>query len=248
VTELVRLKDVWKTYDVGGQAVHALSGINISISEGQYVAIMGQSGSGKSTMLNLLGCLDKPTSGEYWLGEKDVSKYTDGQLSEVRNLSIGFVFQSFNLLPRISVLANIEVPLFYRGMPRSLRHPKSWELARMVALGDRALHSPQELSGGQRQRVAIARALANDPLILLADEPTGNLDSATSRDIMDLFDELHQRGRTIIMVTHELEIAAHANRVINLADGRVLQDSLNDSTSPGESTPTPPPQPSEDRE
>ena len=240
MTELVRLKDVWKTYDVGGQAVHALSGINISISEGEYVAIMGQSGSGKSTMLNLLGCLDKPTSGEYWLGEKDVSKYTDGQLSEVRNMRIGFVFQSFNLLPRISVLANIEVPLFYRGVPRSRRRPKSWELARMVGLGDRALHAPQELSGGQKQRVAIGRALANDPLILLADEPTGNLDSTTSRDIMALFDELHERGRTILMVTHEVDIAAHANRVINLADGKAVQDSLNDSAPP-------PPPPAEAR-
>lgn len=241
MTELVRLDDVWKTYDVGGQAVHALSGINISISEGEYVAIMGQSGSGKSTMLNLLGCLDKPTSGEYWLGGQDVSQYTDAELSEVRNMRIGFVFQSFNLLPRISVLANIEVPLFYRGMPRSCRRPRSWELARMVGLADRALHAPQELSGGQKQRVAIGRALANDPLILLADEPTGNLDSTTSRDIMALFDELHQRGRTIIMVTHEVDIAAHANRVIHLADGKAVQDSLNGSTPPGDSIPPPPP-------
>ena len=240
MTELVRLDDVWKTYDVGGGAVHALSGINISISEGEYVAIMGQSGSGKSTMLNLLGCLDKPTSGQYWLGRQDVSQYTDAELSEVRNLSIGFVFQSFNLLPRISVLANIEVPLFYRGMPRSRRRPKSWELAHMVGLSDRALHSPHELSGGQKQRVAIARALANDPLILLADEPTGNLDSTTSRDIMALFDELHERGRTILMVTHEVDIAAHANRVINLADGKAVQDSLNDSAPP-------PPPPAEAR-
>jgi putative ABC transport system ATP-binding protein len=232
VSELVRLNDVWKTYDVGGGAVHALSGINMAISKGEYVAIMGQSGSGKSTMLNLLGCLDKPTSGEYWLGGKDVSKYSDGELSEVRNLSIGFIFQSFNLLPRISVLANIEVPLFYRGMPRSQRRPRSWELAQMVGLGDRAHHAPQELSGGQRQRVAIGRALANDPLILLADEPTGNLDSTTSRDIMLLFDELHQRGCTILMVTHEVDIAAHAQRVIQLADGKVVQDDLNESTPP----------------
>ncbi|MCP4374984.1 MAG: ABC transporter ATP-binding protein [bacterium] len=229
---MVRLDDVWKTYDVGGGAVHALSGIDLAVSSGEYLAIMGQSGSGKSTMLNLLGCLDKPTSGQYWLGGKDVSRYTDAELSEVRNLSIGFVFQSFNLLPRISVLANIEVPLFYRGMPRARRRPRSWELADMVGLSDRAFHSPQELSGGQKQRVAIARALANDPLILLADEPTGNLDSATSRDIMALFDELHQRGRTILMVTHEVDIAAHASRVIHLADGKVLQDSHSDSKPP----------------
>jgi len=234
VTKLVRFEQVWKTYDVGAGPVHALQGLDMSVGEGEYLAIMGHSGSGKSTMLNLLGCLDRPTSGQYWLGGDDVSIYTDAQLSDVRNQRIGFVFQSFNLLPRISVLANIEVPLFYRGVLRKNRRPRSLELAEMVGLSDRVHHVPQELSGGQKQRVAIARALANDPLILLADEPTGNLDSTTSRDIMDLFDDLHKRGRTILMVTHELDIAAHANRMVHLADGRIVQDSLNDG--PGEVT------------
>jgi len=227
VTELVRFEHVWKTYDVGAGPVHALQGLDMSVGGGEYLAIMGHSGSGKSTMLNLLGCLDRPTSGQYWLGGDDVSIFTDAQLSDVRNQKIGFVFQSFNLLPRISVLANIEVPLFYRGVMRRNRRPRSLELAEMVGLSDRVHHVPQELSGGQKQRVAIARALANDPLILLADEPTGNLDTTTSKDIMSLFDELHRRGRTILMVTHELDIAAHANRVVHLADGRIVQDSLN---------------------
>jgi len=231
VTELVRFDQVWKTYDVGAGPVHALQGLNMSLRAGEYVAIMGHSGSGKSTMLNLLGCLDRPTSGRYWLGGDDVSIYTDAKLSDVRNQKIGFVFQSFNLLPRISVLANIEVPLFYRGVVRGNRRPRSMELAEMVGLTDRIRHVPQELSGGQKQRVAIARALANDPLILLADEPTGNLDTTTSKDIMGLFDELHRRGSTILMVTHELDIAAHANRVVNLADGRIVQDSLSDKHS-----------------
>ena len=225
MNQLVRLEQVWKVYDTGATKVNALREIKLRIPGGQYIAIMGQSGSGKSTMLNLLGCLDKPTSGRYWLGGDDVSRYTDAQLSDVRNRSVGFVFQSFNLLPRVSVTGNIEVPLFYAGMRRAQRHPRSRELAEMVGLGDRMDHVPHELSGGECQRVAIARALANDPLILLADEPTGNLDTATSREILDIFDELHARGCTIIMVTHEAHVSARAQRVVHLADGRIDSDS-----------------------
>jgi len=229
----VRLEGVWKIYEMVATRVEALCDVDLSIEPGQYVAIMGHSGSGKSTMLNLLGCLDRPTRGRYWLGGRDVSQLPDAHLSDVRNRSIGFVFQSFNLLPNVSVIGNIEVPLFYRGMPRRLRHPRSSELARMVGLGKHMAHVPQELSGGECQRVAIARALANEPLILLADEPTGNLDSATSAEIMDLFDDLHRRGRTIIVVTHEGDVAARAQRVVLLADGRVKDDSLNPRTEGG---------------
>ena len=229
----VRLERVWKIYEMVATRVEALRDVDLSIEPGQYVAIMGHSGSGKSTMLNLLGCLDRPTRGRYWLGGRDVSQLPDAHLSDVRNRSIGFVFQSFNLLPNVSVIGNIEVPLFYRGMSRRLRHPRSSELARMVGLGKHMAHVPQELSGGECQRVAIARALANEPLILLADEPTGNLDSATSAEIMDLFDDLHSRGRTIIVVTHENDVAARAQRVVLLADGRVKDDSLNPRAEEG---------------
>ncbi len=222
--ELVRLDQVWKIYDVGPAGVAALRDVTLSIAAGEYVAIMGHSGSGKSTMLNLLGCLDRPSRGEYWLGDDEVSTLDDAQLSELRNLRIGFVFQSFNLIQGINVLGNIEVPLFYRGVRRRHRHPRSRELAELVGLGDRTEHLPRELSGGQQQRVAIARSLANDPLILLADEPTGNLDSQTTEEILSLFDELHKRGRTIIMVTHEDDVAARAQRVLWLADGQVVSD------------------------
>ena len=221
---LVRLDNLWKIYPIGQEGVVALAEITMSIGLGEYVAIMGPSGSGKSTMLNILGCLDRPSDGEYWLGGENVAVMNDAELSEVRNLRIGFVFQSFNLIPQLSLVENIEVPLFYQGVPRRQRHPKSRELAEMVGLGDRLSHRPAELSGGQRQRVAIARALANDPLILLADEPTGNLDSRTSQEIMALFDQLHARGRTIIVVTHEEEVAAHARRAIRLRDGRIASD------------------------
>jgi putative ABC transport system ATP-binding protein len=224
VKELVRLDQVWKIYNVGPAGVAALRDVTLSIAPGEYVAIMGHSGSGKSTMLNLLGCLDRPSRGEYWLGDDEVSTLNDSQLSELRNLRIGFVFQSFNLIQGIDVLGNIEVPLFYRGVGRRHRHPRSKELARLVGLGDRTDHLPRELSGGQQQRVAIARALANDPLILLADEPTGNLDSQTTKEILALFDELHRRGRTIIMVTHEDDVAARAQRVLWLADGQLVSD------------------------
>ena len=224
MADLVRLDNLWKVYHIGTTTVPALRGVSLSIREGEYVAIMGPSGSGKSTMLNVLGCLDRPTGGHYWLGDQDVSSLTDNQLSDVRNERIGFVFQSFNLIQQLTIVQNIEVPLFYQGLPRHSRHPRSRHLAEMVGLGDRVSHRPRELSGGQQQRVAIARALANDPLILLADEPTGNLDTATSTEILELFDDLHRRGCTIIMVTHEEHVAAHTERVIRLRDGQVESD------------------------
>jgi putative ABC transport system ATP-binding protein len=221
MNELVRLDNVVKDYPMGRETVRALDDINLVIRENEYVAIMGSSGSGKSTMLNLLGCLDRPSGGHYFLGTEDVSQMDDAALSDVRGRRIGFVFQSFNLISELSVLANIEVPLFYQGVPRGHRHGRSKSLADLVGLAQRTSHRPMELSGGQRQRVAIARAMANDPLLILADEPTGNLDTRTSEEIMNLFDELHRRGRTIILVTHEDVVAARALRVIHLKDGRV---------------------------
>ena len=223
---LVRLEDVWKVYPIG-PGVTALRGLNMSVGVGEYVAIMGPSGSGKSTLLNLLGCLDKPTNGKYFLGGLDVSDMSDAQLSDVRNNRIGFIFQSFNLIAQLSVVENIEVPLFYQGMPRRLRHPRSRELAEAVGLGDRLEHRPSELSGGQQQRVAVARALVNDPLVLLADEPTGNLDTHTTGEILAILDQLHRKGRTIIVVTHEDSVAEHAQRVIRLRDGVVESDVKN---------------------
>ena len=222
--ELLRFRNVHKIYPVGQEGVHALNDVNFTITEGEYVAVMGPSGSGKSTLLNLLGCLDRPTSGEYRLGGQDVSRLSDDQLSLIRGLKIGFVFQSFNLIPRLTVLANIEVPLFYQGVPRAHRHARSRELARQAGLADRIHHRPAELSGGQQQRVAMARALANDPLLLLADEPTGNLDSHTSEEILGLFDNLWESGSTIIMVTHEQNVVARAHRIISLKDGRIDSD------------------------
>jgi putative ABC transport system ATP-binding protein len=224
VERLVSLQNLSKIYEMGTVTVPALRSIDLDVQLGQYVAIMGPSGSGKSTILNMLGCLDRPTSGRYWLGDRDVSMLEDDELSDIRGQRIGFIFQSFNLIGQLSALQNIEVPMFYQGVPRHHRHPRARALAELVGLGDRLAHKPNELSGGQRQRVAIARALANDPLILLADEPTGNLDSATSLEILDLFEKLYERGRTLIMVTHDDEIATRAQRVVGLRDGRIDSD------------------------
>jgi len=222
--ELVRLEHVHKMYPMGRSTVHALNDVSFVVREGEYVAVMGPSGSGKSTLLNLLGCLDRPSSGRYVLGGRDVSQLDDPALSEIRGQHVGFVFQSFNLISQLTVLANIEVPLFYQGLPRRERHPRSRELAGQVGLGNRLDHRPAELSWGQQQRVAIARALANDPLLLLADEPTGNLDSRTSMEILDLLDELSRRARTIIMVTHEDHVAGRAHRIIQMRDGQIHSD------------------------
>jgi putative ABC transport system ATP-binding protein len=220
---LAELIDLEKSYRMGADlVVEALRGVTLRIEEGEYLAIMGASGSGKSTLLNLLGCLDRPTSGRYLLGGEDVSQLSDGELSEVRGRRIGFVFQSFNLIPQLSALDNIEVPLFYQGMHRRDRRRRATALAEQVGLGPRARHKPMELSGGEQQRVAIARALANDPLIILADEPTGNLDSKTGLDILTIFDDLAARGRTLIVVTHDENIARRTHRIVRLADGRVV--------------------------
>jgi len=231
LNHLVQLERLWKIYDVGPEGVVALQDVDLAIEEGQYVAVMGHSGSGKSTLLNVLGCLDRPSRGRYFLGGQDISTMSDDELSEVRSNAVGFVFQSFNLIPWLSVIENIEVPLFYQGVARSDRHPRSRQLAEMVGLGDRMHHRPTELSGGQQQRVAIARALANDPLILLADEPTGNLDSHTSDEILGLIDELNARGKTVIVVTHEADVAARTRRTIQLRDGRVESDRPNESNA-----------------
>ena len=221
---LIELTGIRRTYDMGGQPVHALDGVDLEIEAGEYVAIMGASGSGKSTMMNLLGCLDTPTSGSYTLNGVHVEDLSDEELARIRNQEIGFVFQTFNLLARTTALRNVELPLVYRGIPRKIRLERARETLERVGLGDRTHHQPNELSGGQRQRVAIARALVTDPSIVLADEPTGNLDSNTSVEIMDLFDDLHRLGNTMILVTHEPDIAAHAKRQIVLRDGKVLED------------------------
>ncbi len=225
---IVQLEDLWKIYNVGPEDVPALRGVNVKINQGEYLAIMGHSGSGKSTMMNILGCLDRPTKGTFKLGGQDISHLNDNELSAVRNERIGFVFQSFNLIPWLSVVENIEVPLFYQGISRKERHPRSRALAEQVGLGQRIRHRPRELSGGQQQRVAIARALANESLILLADEPTGNLDSNTTNEILEIFDQLHATGKTIIMVTHEHDVAARAQRVLYLKDGLVEYDLPNE--------------------
>jgi putative ABC transport system ATP-binding protein len=213
-----------REYDMGGEIVRALRGVDIALRRNEYVAIMGPSGSGKSTLMNLIGCLDTPTEGEYWLNGHLVSALGDDELARIRNREIGFVFQTFNLLPRATALHNVELPLVYSGMAPAARRQRAIEALESVQLGDRMQHKPNELSGGQKQRVAIARALVNSPAILLADEPTGNLDSATSAEIMRVFDELSARGQTIIMVTHEADIAAHARRVVTLLDGMVGSD------------------------
>jgi putative ABC transport system ATP-binding protein len=221
---LIELREIKKIYQMGEQEVKALNGVSLSIQKNEYVAIMGPSGSGKSTMMNVLGCLDTPSSGDYILNAKNVSELSDDELAEVRNQEIGFVFQTFNLLPRSNCLSNVELPLIYAGIRSSVRREMAAEALRRVGLGDRMDHKPNELSGGQRQRVAVARALVNKPSILLADEPTGNLDSKTGIEIMSLFEELYQQGNTIIVVTHEEDIAAHARRVIRLRDGLLESD------------------------
>ena len=220
--EVVRLVDVCRHYKVGGETVLALDGVSFSISRGQYWAIMGPSGSGKSTLLNILGCLDRPTSGEYWLNGTNVAAMEDDALSDHRLKNLGFVFQSFHLIPQLTVLENIEMPMFYLGVPQEERTRRAKELADRVEMSHRLMHLPMELSGGQRQRVAVARALANDPAVLLADEPTGNLDSKTSVQIMQLFNELHEQGKTVILVTHEPDIAKFAKSQIVVKDGKIL--------------------------
>jgi putative ABC transport system ATP-binding protein len=221
---VIQIRDLTRTYEMGVETVQALRGVSLEIRRNEYVAIMGPSGSGKSTLMNLIGCLDTPSRGEYWLNGQEVSRMPDDALARVRNREIGFVFQTFNLLPRASALANVELPLVYAGISARQRHDRAKAALTRVGLGNRMDHRPNELSGGQRQRVAIARALVNEPAILLADEPTGNLDSTTSEEIMRVFETLQQQGQTIIMVTHEAEIAAHAQRVVLLRDGRVASD------------------------
>lgn len=217
-------EDLWKTYEMGAEQVHALRGVNLEIRKGEYSAIMGPSGSGKSTLMNLIGCLDSPSKGSYWLAGRLVSELDDDELAYIRNKEIGFVFQTFNLLPRATALHNVELPMIYNGTPAEERQERARKALAQVELTERMMHKPNELSGGQRQRVAIARALVNNPSILLADEPTGNLDSQTGEEIMGLFARLHREGNTIILVTHEPDIAQHAHRVIRLRDGKVEKD------------------------
>jgi putative ABC transport system ATP-binding protein len=226
MSELIRIRDLAREYQMGEERILALQGLTLDIRRNEYVAIMGPSGSGKSTMMNLLGCLDTPTGGEYWLNGQEVSRLSDDQLARVRNREIGFVFQTFNLLPRATALHNVELPLVYAGARGRERRERAAAALARVGLEHRMEHRPNELSGGQRQRVAIARALVNNPSILLADEPTGNLDSVTSEEIMRVFGDLHAAGQTVIMVTHEPDIAAHAERVVVLRDGRVESDHL----------------------
>jgi putative ABC transport system ATP-binding protein len=221
---VIRTYDLWKTYVMGDTEIHAVSGVDIEIRRGEYVAIMGPSGSGKSTLMNLIGCLDTPTKGLYYINGRLVSSMNDDELARIRNKEIGFVFQTFNLLPRATALHNVELPLIYSGVPSETRQQLAMQAMRHVDLGQRMFHKPNELSGGQRQRVAVARALVNNPSILLADEPTGNLDSATGNEIMGLFARLHQQGNTIVLVTHEHDIAMHAHRVIHVRDGKVEKD------------------------
>jgi len=221
---LINMKKLSKVYDLGEVEVFALNGVDVTINKNEYVAIMGPSGSGKSTLMNIIGCLDVPTNGDYILNEKKVSDMEDDELAAIRNKEIGFVFQTFNLLPRADALHNVELPLIYNGTARNQRREIAQDTLKKVGLGDRMHHKPNELSGGQRQRVAVARALVNNPSIILADEPTGNLDSKTGKEIMQLFDDLHKAGNTIILVTHEEEIAQHSHRIIRLLDGKIVSD------------------------
>ena len=235
---LIHVRGLEKIYEMGSERIHALDGVDLDIERGEYVAIMGPSGSGKSTLMNLLGCLDSPTSGEYWLNDRQVSLLDDDELAHVRNREIGFVFQTFNLLPRATALHNVELPLVYAGVGSEARRERALGALRAVDLEDRGTHKPNELSGGQRQRVAIGRALVTDPSIILADEPTGNLDSKTSAEIMSVFDQLQASGNTIILVTHESDIAAHARREVFLLDGKIERDEV---TKPAAAGAIPPP-------
>jgi putative ABC transport system ATP-binding protein len=221
---VIKTEELAKVYEMGAEQVHALRGVNVEIRKGEYVAIMGPSGSGKSTLMNLIGCLDSPTSGKYWLAGRLVSDLDDDELAYIRNKEIGFVFQTFNLLPRATALHNVELPLIYNGTPAEERIEKAKKALERVDLADRMQHKPNELSGGQRQRVAVARALVNNPSIVLADEPTGNLDSKTGEEIMTLFENLYRQGNTIILVTHENDIAQHAHRIIHIRDGKIASD------------------------
>ncbi|HKK75879.1 MAG TPA: ABC transporter ATP-binding protein [Saprospiraceae bacterium] len=229
MSKVISVNDLQKTYQMGATKVHALKTITLDIERSDFVALMGPSGSGKSTLMNLLGCLDTPTAGDYFLNQTNVSTMTDSELAEIRNKEIGFVFQTFNLLPRLSALENVALPLVYAGMSKSKRSERARDVLSQVGLGDRVDHKPNELSGGQRQRVAIARALVNNPSIILADEPTGNLDTKTSIEIMSIFEKIHNDGNTIILVTHEPDIAEHAHRIIRLRDGLVETDERNEN-------------------
>ena len=225
---LIDIRDITKVYQMGDQQVQALAGVSVGVERGEYVAIMGPSGSGKSTLMNLIGCLDTPTSGSYVLNGKEVARMTDDELAAIRNQEIGFVFQTFNLLPRTSAIQQVELPLVYGGTSKKERRERAIRALMAVGLGDRMSHTPNEMSGGQRQRVAVARALINDPSILLADEPTGNLDSQTGAEIMALFNELNSKGNTIVLVTHEEDIAARARRIVRLKDGKIRDDRPNE--------------------
>lgn len=235
---LIETRDLWKTYTMGGEQIHALHGVSMEIERGEYVAIMGPSGSGKSTFMNLVGCLDTPSKGSYLLNGHEVREMDDDELARIRNEEIGFVFQTFNLLPRATALHNVELPLVYAGVPGPSRRARALEALEHVELGDRVSHQPNQLSGGQRQRVAVARALVNNPSILLADEPTGNLDSKTSLEILGLFERLHGMGNTIILITHEPEVAGYAHRVIHLRDGQIAEDVRQSHRSPAMGVPS----------
>ncbi|MBN2291766.1 MAG: ABC transporter ATP-binding protein [Pirellulales bacterium] len=220
----VSVQNIFKLYEMDGETVHALNGVTLEVPQGDFVSVMGSSGSGKSTLLNLLGCLDRPTSGDIYFGDDDITQLSDNQLSEIRATRVGFIFQSYNLIPQLTVLENIEVPLFYAGGVNTKMRKRSMELAAMVGLADRIKHRPTQLSGGQQQRVAIARSLVNDPYFLLADEPTGNLDSATTEEILELLTNLNKQGKTIIMVTHEPDVGNRTKRIVRLRDGKVASD------------------------